>query len=97
MTTTYRTPSSRDGELPEVTRLLRRAQERANMTQADIHREAVLDEGYISRLFSSGERSHPSFRSLIALGFAMRCTLEQMDEILLAAGWAPLVSPRKYI
>ena len=97
MTTTYRTPSSRDGEVPEGTHLLRQAKERANMTQADIHRVAVMDEGYVSRLFSSGERSHPSFRTLIALGFAMRCTLEQMDEILLAFGLAPLVSPRKYI
>jgi transcriptional regulator with XRE-family HTH domain len=97
MTTTFRTPISRNETVSELTQVLRVAKERANMTQAEISRETLLDEGYISRLFSSGERSHPSFRTLILLAIGMRCNLEETDEILLAGGWAPLVSPRKYI
>ena len=34
---------------------------------------------------------HPSRDAVIRLGLAMQLTMEDMDELLLAAGYAPLI------
>lgn len=58
------------------------------------HSDAWLDESYISRLFS-GERNHPSRDALILLSaFGLELRVEDVDEILLAADYRPLVLPQ---
>lgn len=72
------------------------AQYRARLakSQAAIARDAWLDESYISRLFS-GERNHPSRDALILLSaFGLELRVEDVDEILLAADYRPLVLPQ---
>lgn len=93
MTTALRSHYSRNNELPEVTQLLRRYKKRAKMSQADLSRATYRSEAYVSRLFSSGERIHPIEKnSLLALAFAIGCSLPKADDLLLAGGWAPLES-----
>lgn len=62
-----------------------------------------LDIGYVSRLLNqnsdplnpslaSDQRSkHPSRDAVIRLGLGLRLALEDLDELLMAAGYAPLV------
>ncbi|HXG35378.1 MAG TPA: helix-turn-helix transcriptional regulator [Dehalococcoidia bacterium] len=70
-----------------------RAQRRRGKSQAQIARDAWLDESYVSRLFS-GERSNPSREALILLGcWGLELAVEEVDELLLAADYKPLVLP----
>jgi transcriptional regulator with XRE-family HTH domain len=63
-------------------------------SQADISRDAWIDEGYLSKLLS-GEKDNPSRDALIRLAtFGLDLPVEGVDDLLLAAGYAPLVSPR---
>ena len=76
-----------------LSELLRRQKTRLNKSQADIARDAWLDESYVSRLFS-GERTNPSRDALILLAvFGLGLTLEDTDELLMAADYRPLVLP----
>src|SRR4030042_57971 len=62
-------------------------------TQAQIARDAWLDESYVSRLLS-GERDNPSRDALILLGsWGLELAVEEVDELLLAADYQPLVLP----
>jgi hypothetical protein len=61
--------------------------------QSQIARDAWLDESYVSRLLS-GERDHPSRDALILLGaFGLELPVEDVDELLMAADFKPLVLP----
>ncbi len=53
-----------------------------------------IDQAYIHRL-ETGERSHPSREVVLMLGFALvensrSVDIEDIEELLLAAGYAPL-------
>jgi hypothetical protein len=66
---------------------------RKNKRQAAISRDAWLDESYVSRLIS-GERSHPSRDALILLGgWGLELDVHELDEVLIAAEYKPLVLP----
>jgi len=79
-----------------LTALLRKHGDRARLRgkrQALIARHAWLDESYVSRLLS-GERDHPSRDALILLGaFGLELPVEDVDELLMAADFKPLVLP----
>lgn len=61
--------------------------------QAQVARDAWLDESYVSRLLS-GERSNPSREAIILLGgWGLGLAVEEVDELLLAADYKPLVLP----
>jgi hypothetical protein len=76
-----------------LTQLLRRHRTRLDKSQADIARDAWLDESYVSRLFS-GERTNPSRDALILLAvFGLGLCLEETDELLMATDYKPLVLP----
>ncbi len=80
--------------VPHMTALLQRHRRRQNKLQADIARDTLLDESYISRLFS-GERVHPSRDALISLcTIGLGLGLPETDEILLAADYRPLALPQ---
>ena len=76
--------------------LLRRFGERAKLRgkkQAQIARDAWLDESYVSRLLS-GERDSPSRDALLLLAaFGLGLPVEEVDELLIAADYKPLVLP----
>ena len=84
-----------DGE--SLTELLQKFGERVRRlkakTQAQISRDAWLDESYVSRLFS-GERTNPSRDALVLLGaWGLELAVEEVDELLMAADYKPLVLP----
>ncbi len=73
-----------------LTEVLHRFRARLTKSQADISRDAWLDESYVSRLFS-GERTNPSRDALILLTvFGLGLSVEDADEVLLAADYKPL-------
>jgi transcriptional regulator with XRE-family HTH domain len=66
---------------------------RKNKRQAQIARDAWLDESYVSRLIS-GERANPSRDALILIGaFGLELAVHELDEVLMAADYKPLVLP----
>jgi len=80
-----------------LTALLRKYAERVRLrkgkTQAQIARDAWLDESYVSRLFS-GERVNPSRDALTLLGaWGLELAVEEVDELLMAVDYKPLVLP----
>src|SRR3990172_8886802 len=80
-----------------LTALLQRSAERVlrakDKSQAQIARGAWLEESYVSRLLS-GERDNPSRDALILLGnWGLELAVEEVDELLLAADYKPLVLP----
>ena len=79
-----------------LTVLLRRHAQRVlrrGKNQAQMAHDAGLDESYVSRLLS-GERSNPSREAIILLGgWGLELTVEEVDELLLAADYKPLVLP----
>ena len=56
--------------------------------------DAHLDPAYVYRLIK-GEKFHPSSNTVIRLALALHLTVSQTDELLMAAGYAPLVVPGK--
>ena len=73
---------------------MRTYRSRAQKSQADIARDAWLNENYVSRLFS-GERTNPSTDALILLAvYGLGLPLEDADDVLLAADYKPLVLPQ---
>jgi hypothetical protein len=85
------------------TACLNRHVHRSGLSLSALARRSWLDISYVSRLVhlpcdplnprldERGERRRPSRDTVIRLGLAMRLNLEDMDELLLAAGYAPLV------
>ena len=86
-------PLQRPSLLP-LTRALQEYRDRQSRPQADIARDAWLNESYVSRLFS-GDRANPSRDALILLSaFGLRLSVPEVDEILLAADYKQLVLPQ---
>jgi hypothetical protein len=85
------------------TACLNRHWRRSGLSLSALARRSWLDISYVSRLVhlpcdplnlrldGPMERRHPSRDAVIRLGLAMQLPLEDMDELLLAAGYAPLV------
>ena len=70
-----------------------RVRRQKGKTQAQIARDTWLDESYVSRLLS-GERDSPSRNALILLGcWGLELAVEEVDELLMAADYKPLVLP----
>jgi hypothetical protein len=66
---------------------------RRGKTQAQIARDAWLADSYISRILS-GERLKPSRDALVLLGsWGLELSVDEMDELLIAADYKPLVLP----
>ncbi len=62
-------------------------------TQAQIARDSWLGDSYVSRLLS-GERLNPSRDALVLLGcWGLELSVDEMDELLIAAEYKPLVLP----
>ena len=73
-----------------ATRVMRKTKK----NQAQIARDAWLDESYVSRLIS-GQRENPSRDALLLLaGWGLGLSAEETDKLLLAADYKPLVFPR---
>ena len=71
-----------------------RAMRLGRKSQAQIARDAWLDESYVSRLIS-GQRDSPSRDALLLLsGWGLGLSVEETDELLMAADYKPLVLPR---
>ena len=79
-----------------LTALLKKYAERVlrrGKMQAQVACAAWLDESYVSRLLS-GERSNPSREAIILLGgWGLGLAVEEVDELLLATDYKPLVLP----
>lgn len=85
------------------TACLNRQLRRSSLSLSGLARRAWLDVSYVSRLVNlpcdplnphaddRTEKRHPSRDTVIRLGLAMQLPMEEMDELLLAAGYAPLV------
>ena len=82
--------------------VLRRFMEGHGLSITSLARHSWLDIAYVWRLVRDendllnpqpgGARArHPSRDAVIRLGLALRLGIEEMDELLLAAGYAPLV------
>ncbi len=77
------------------TRLLREKYEAHDKSQADMARDAWIDPGYLSKLLS-GEKTSPSRDLVIRLAvFGLRLPRYDTDDLLLAAGFAPLTNERQ--
>ena len=88
------TLQSRLASANAFTRLLRELWERGDKIQADISRDAWIDPGYLSKLLS-GEKTNPSRDTVIRLAvFGLALSRYDTDDLLLAAGFAPLVTDR---
>jgi len=90
-------PSSKEFEYLPVdlsfTKILKSHCERDGKSHyAAIAAAAYLDAAYVYRLIN-GEKSHPSCNTVIRLALALHLTVSQTDELLMAAGYAPLVVP----
>ena len=82
---------------------LNRYLRRSDLSLSQLARRSWLDVSYVSRLVhlpcdplnprleDGGERRQPSRDTVIRLGLAMQLSMEEMDELLLVAGYAPLV------
>lgn len=91
------TQQARQWRRPEklpLTETLQRFRAQLDKSQADIARDAWLNESYVSRLLS-GERVNPSRDALILLSaFGLSLPAPDVDEILLAADYKQLVLPQ---
>ena len=77
--------------------ILVRHRARLGKINADIARDAWMDEGYVSKLLS-GEKFRPSRDVLIRLGaFGLNLAGPDVDELLMAAEYLPIVSPRSLV
>jgi len=70
-----------------------RVRRQKGKTQAQIARDSWLADSYVSRLFS-GDRLNPSRDALVLLGcWGLELSVDEMDELLIAAEYKPLVLP----
>lgn len=91
------TLQSRLASANAFTKLLREKWERGDKSQADISRDAWIDAGYLSKLLS-GEKTYPGRDTVIRLAvFGLQLSRYETDDLLLAAGFAPLVTERNRI
>lgn len=67
---------------------------RSGMSYAQLADAVHRDVAYVHRLVNGG-RSHPSPNTVIRLALGLRLSVSQTDELLMAAGHAPLVRPAK--
>ena len=82
---------------------LNRYLRRSGLSLSQLARRSWLDVSYVSRLVhlpcdplnprlaDDGRRRQPSRDTVIRLGLAMQLSMEELDELLLTAGYAPLV------
>lgn len=73
--------------------LLSRYFNRAALSYGQLADAVQRDIGYIHRLIN-GEQSRPSPNTVIRLALALKLSVSETDELLMAAGYAPLVRPR---
>lgn len=83
--------------------ILRRQFYRSGISLTQLARRSWLDIGYLSRLISQDhdpinpplyeeeKRKQPSRDAIIRIGIALGSALEDLDELLMAAAYAPLV------
>jgi hypothetical protein len=83
--------------------ILRRLFFRSGISLTLLSRRSWLDIGYVSRLISQdhdplnpplrpeGKAKQPSRDAIIRIGIAMGLALEDIDELLMAAAYAPLI------
>ncbi len=76
----------------EFTELFRRYCERLQISTSHLAKSAQLDVAYVHRL-RHGERTNPSRDAVIQLAFALKLSLDETNDLLWAAGYAPLVRP----
>ena len=70
-----------------------RVRRQKSKTQAQIARDCWLADSYVSRLLS-GDRLNPSRDALVLLGcWGLELSVDEMDELLIAADYKPLVLP----
>ena len=90
-----------DGAPNELGVLLRHYRERAGKTIPQLAIEVGIDRTYLFRLESQPQDwlhrplhgpppKQPARDVIISIGVACGCTLDQVDELLLTAGYAPL-------
>ena len=80
----------------EFSLLLKRLRERSNKSRYKLAQFSGVTEAYLLRL-ESGERQNPSREMVMKLAFALvagssEVALNDVNELLLAAGYAPLRS-----
>ena len=80
----------------EFSVLLKRTRENAGKSRYSLSQFCGVDEAYILRL-ESGERRNPSRDVVVKLGLALvfdsrSVTLDDVNSLLLAANYAPLLS-----
>lgn len=85
------------------TACLNRHVRRSGLSLSQLARRSWLDISYVSRLVNlrcdplnprlgdPSDHRRPSRDAVIRLGLAMQLPLESLDELLMAAGYAPLV------
>lgn len=77
-----------------LTDLLQHFRSKVEKSQAQIARDAWLDESYVSRLMS-GERANPTRDAVILLaGFGLGLSVPDTSEVLLAADYKDLILPQ---
>jgi hypothetical protein len=91
------------GDDETFTACLNRHIRRSGLSLSQLARRSWLDISYVSRLANlksdplnprlgeANDHRRPSRDAVIRLGLAMQLPLESLDELLLAAGYAPLV------
>lgn len=80
----------------EFSLLLRKLRERSKKSRYKLAQFTGANEAYLHRL-ESGERQNPSREMVMKLALALvadssSVTLEDVNELLLSAGYAPLLS-----
>ena len=80
----------------EFSLVLRRLRERSNKSRYKLAHFTGVNEAYLLRL-ETGERRNPSRDVVMKLGLALVAdsslvTLDDVNELLLSAGYAPLLS-----
>lgn len=85
--------ASADGLTLLLAKYAQRIRRKKGKSQAQIARDAWLDNSYVSRLLS-GQRANPSRDALILLGsWGLELSVDEVDELLIAADFRPLVLP----
>ena len=78
--------------MPGFSERLRMLRQKARKSKYKVAQDSGIDQAYILRL-ETGEKANPSRDVVLMLGFALACSdavsIDDMDELLLAAGYAP--------
>lgn len=78
----------------EFAELLQDLRERAKKSRYELHKTTGLDQAYLKRL-EDGSKTNPSRETVLMLSLALvrgseALDIADIDELLLAAGYAPL-------